>query len=196
MPFIDRKWFLEDAVTLAPALLGAVLVHQSPSGETAGIIVETEAYRQDDAASHSFRGKSARNAVMFGPAGRAYVYFTYGMHHCCNVVCGNGTMAQAVLIRALQPTEGIGLMAARRGTGRLTNLCSGPAKLTQAMGIIAAHNGISLLSPPLFITPGSLPADVAISPRIGITKAMDRPWRFFIPGNPHVTPHRFNRNHV
>jgi len=165
----------QDAPLVAPLLLGWQLVHDTAEGRTAGIIIETEAYHQDDPASHSFNGVNNRNAPMFGPAGHAYVYRSYGMHWCMNVVTGNSGFGQGVLIRALFPTEGIPLMEKRRG--RRDHLCSGPGKLTQAMDISHIHNGHDLREPPLFLIPYPSLGYTA-TPRIGIAKAKEKPWRF------------------
>lgn len=178
---------LTDALDAAQRLLGYKLVHDSPEGKTAGIIVETEAYTAEDQASHTFRGKTARNSVMFGPAGFAYVYFTYGMHHCFNIVTGPKNSGQAVLVRALEPLEGIELMKKRRGRGGPLKLTNGPAKLVQAMGITKAHNGANLLGGSLRIEPFIKPVDIVQTTRIGIKKAIGRPWRFYIKDNPYVS---------
>lgn len=170
------------AADLAKHLLGHILVHRSDEGVTAGIIVETEAYSQEDAASHSYRGETPRNSVMFGPAGHAYVYFTYGMHYCFNVVSGQAGHGQAVLLRALQPVEGIDLMRQRRKQDKEKQLCSGPAKLVQAMGITKQDYGKPLFDPGsgLYIRQGTAPAEIAVGPRIGISQAQDVQWRFWI----------------
>lgn len=193
MPMLPETFFQVPALNLARNLIGCTLVHKSPDGETAGIIVETEAYRQDDEASHSFRGKTPRNAAMFGAGGVAYVYFTYGMHYCFNIVAGSDTFAEGVLIRALQPARGEELMAARRQVADAHNLCSGPAKLVQAMGILPSHNGASVCGPEIWVEPRTSEPRIAAGPRIGITRAMDKPWRFFIPENSFVTKHKFNK---
>jgi DNA-3-methyladenine glycosylase len=191
---LPRSFFQHGALELAQSLLGCELVHRHAKGVTAGIIVETEAYRQDDAASHSFRGMTKRNEVMFGEAGRAYIYFTYGMHHCFNVVGGTGKMAEAVLIRALEPTRGSELMEERRKTTDPYNLCSGPAKLVQAMGITQSQNGADLTKGDLFLRarPAEWKAQIQTSSRIGITQAADRPWRYFVGDSQYVTRHRLN----
>jgi DNA-3-methyladenine glycosylase len=176
---------LRDALGAARSLLGWQLIHVSPEGRTAGHIVETEAYTQDDPASHAFGGPRGRNRVMFGPAGLIYVYFTYGMHYCLNVVTGPAGHGQAVLIRALEPTEGIELMLHRRKTdiARLTN---GPAKLVQAMGITKEHNGLAL-GTSLKLIPGIVPRKIITTTRVGISRAAGLPRRFYIADNPHVS---------
>ncbi len=174
---------LTNAVAAAKSLLGWKLIHESSQGKTAGIIVETEAYTQEDPASHAYRGKRVANAAMFGSAGLIYVYFTYGMHYCVNIVTGAKGHGEAVLIRALEPIEGVELMQSRRKTQALKNLCSGPAKLVQAMGISKQHNGIRLMQGPLKLEQGIHPEKVVQTPRIGISQAKDLPWRFYIEGN-------------
>jgi len=141
-----------------------------------GRIVETEAYHFIDPASHSFSGPTARNAVMFGPPGVIYVYRSYGIHWCMNLVCGEAP-GSAVLLRAIEPTQGLDLMIARRGADDPRLLCSGPGRLCQAMGVTHAQNGLKATQPPFELTPGPAGA-IAIGPRIGITKAIDVPWRF------------------
>jgi len=183
-----QSFFARPATTVAPELLGWTLVHDTPEGKTSGIIVETEAYMgADDAASHAFRGPTPRTQVMFGPAGYAYIYFTYGMHYCINVVTGKAGGASAVLIRALEPVEGIELMHARRGIENLTQLTSGPGKLTQALALNKAQNGHDFLTPPLQLLPSTKPVKFEISPRIGIRHAADKPWRFYIKDSPYVS---------
>lgn len=141
-----------------------------------GRIVETEAYHHEDPASHSFSGRTARNAAMFGPVAHAYVYRSYGIHWCLNFVCGEDP-GNAVLIRALEPTAGLEAMAARRGLVDPRGLCSGPGKLCQALGVTRAQDGLALDRAPFAISPGAA-AGVAVGPRIGITKGVETPWRF------------------
>ncbi len=183
--------YRRNVVEVARSLLGAVLAHYSDEGFTAGIIVETEAYRgSDDPACHAARGKTPRNYVMFGPPGRAYVYFIYGNHYCFNVVTGTEGQGEAVLIRALEPLDGLELMRKRRGMGhKIINLTSGPGKLCAAMGISREHNGITVLAPPLFIASGIGVEDarVAVSTRIGIKQGRDIPWRFYLKENAFVS---------
>ena len=147
------------------------------------MIVEVEAYHHTDPAAHSFGGQTARNAVMFGPPGYAYVYRSYGIHWCVNFVCEKQGSASAVLIRALEPTHGIATMRKRRGQGDERNLCSGPGKLTQALGISIAHNGLPLDAPPFAIHRRKAEPDIVTGPRIGITKAADYPWRYGLKGS-------------
>lgn len=179
---------LSDALTAAKGLLGYKLIHDTPEGRTAGIIVETEAYTGRDPASHTYGGQTARNQVMFGPAGYAYVYFTYGMHYCFNVVTGATGDGQAVLIRALEPIEGIELMQKRRGTESIHLLCDGPAKLVQATGITKADYGCNLLNGgSLRLSPAIKPTQIMQTARVGIKQAVDRPWRFYIANSPFVS---------
>ncbi len=178
---------------VAKALLGTYLVHQSPEGTTAGRIVETEAYLSDDPACHAYRRKTARNAVMFGPAGYAYVYQIYGLHYCVNIITASEGVGEAVLIRALEPVEGLPLMQERRKMLTIKNLCNGPGKLVQAMGITKAMNRTSLLGDQLFILPETAypdfvkPFDTTVTTRIGITQGADLLYRFYMTGNPYVS---------
>ncbi len=184
-----------DALTAAPLLLGARIERRLPSGEQlVARIVETEAYLgAADAASHAARGPTPRNAVMFGEGGFAYVYFTYGMHHCFNVVCGARGEAGAVLVRAAEPLRGRAAMAhlrKRAPEAPATELASGPGKLCQALAIDRTLNGHDLAKEPLRlrIDWGAEPAgEVASGPRVGIRLARDLPWRFWLRGNPHVS---------
>ena len=150
--------------------------------------MEAEAYLENDPASHSYSGKTLRNEVMFGPAGRAYIYFTYGMHYCFNVVTGKDGSGEAVLIRALEPVEGIPLMQKRRRQRELKKLCSGPAKLVQALGITREHNGRSLGEGDLRISgPEKKDFEVVFTTRIGIKKGAGKKLRFYIKDNPYVS---------
>lgn len=178
---------LSNALTAARSLLGWKLVHDSPEGVTAGYIVETEAYTEEDPASHAYGGKKLANAAMFEPAGTIYVYFTYGMHYCVNIVTGSKGHGEGVLLRALEPVDGIDLMKQRRRTDILANLCSGPAKLVQAMGISKLHGGTNLNDGSLRLEPGFTPKVISQSPRIGISQAKDQPWRFFVADNQFVS---------
>lgn len=165
-------WFCDRAaLDVAPALIGAEL---AVSG-IGGVIVETEAYEADDPASHSFRGRTARNAAMFGPPGTAYVYRSYGIHWCFNIVCRPGS---AVLVRAIEPRSGIEEMVRRRGTADLRRLCAGPGRLCQALAIDAALNGTEIGTGGLVLVPCASGGPVVAGLRVGISKAIDRPWRF------------------
>jgi len=185
---LPREFFSRDSVSVARDLLGHFLVHETPEGRCVGRIVETEAYGgEDDPASHA-RVRTPRSEVMWGAPGTAYVYFIYGNHHCLNVVTEPEGIPGAVLIRALEPLEGITGMQRRRGVGKLTLLTSGPGRLTQAMGITLAHNRWDLTRPPLYIADGSPGAlEVLAAPRVGVIAARDRLWRFYIRGNPFVS---------
>lgn len=178
---------LSDAVKAAPALLGHKLIFKSPEGVTSGYIVETEAYHSDDPASHGFLGLTKRNNSIFQKHGTVYVYFTYGMHFCVNIVTGEAGSGQAVLIRAIEPVAGIELMMQRRKHRKLKDLTNGPAKLTQAMDINKDIDGTNIYDGPLTIAPGIKPQEITIAPRIGISKAKDHPWRFYIEGNEFVS---------
>jgi DNA-3-methyladenine glycosylase len=171
---LSRNFFRRSVHEVAPDLIGAVLLFNGVGGR----IVELEAYDQTDPAAHSFRGPTPRNAVMFGPPGYAYVYRSYGIHWCLNFVCEPPGSAGAVLIRALEPTEGLTAMRRRRGVKDERLLCSGPGRLCEALRITAAHNGLALDAPPfaLFARIGTV--EVVVGPRIGITKAVDNPWRY------------------
>ena len=188
---LDRDFYARGALEVAPELLNKVLV--APDGR-AGRIVEVEAYRgADDPGSHGFRGKTKRNAAMFGPPGRLYVYFTYGMHWCANVVAETDGVASAVLLRALTPLEGVDAMYAARGpvARRDRDLCSGPAKLTQALGIDGAFDGADLVTGDRGVTivdDGQPPPPApAVTSRIGLTNGADLPWRFHVEGTPDVS---------
>ena len=185
MKIISQSFYSRDTVDVARDLLGKILVRKIGSKTISGIITETEAYRyKDDPASHSFAGLTERNKAMFGQVGIAYVYFTYGMHYCMNVVAKNDEhQAGAVLLRALIPREGIGFMIKQRKTGVILNLTSGPAKLTQALQITKKQYGEDLTKPSaLFITEGVKikKSDVIASSRVGIKKATDKLWNFTV----------------
>lgn len=179
----------EEAAKVAPKILGWKLIRYHDGARLVGRIVETEAYDQSDAASHSYRGVTPRTKVMFGPSGFAYVYFTYGMHYCFNVVTGQEGHGSAVLIRALEPLEGIDSMEANRGRTDQAQLTNGPAKLCQALKINRDFNGHNLSKKPLVIAPG-VPIDKAAivrTTRIGISKDSHRLWRFYIKDNHFVS---------
>lgn len=178
--------FSAPADVLAPLLIGVTLLVDGVGGR----IVETEAYDGTDPASHSFRGRTPRNAAMFGPAARAYVYRSYGVHWCLNLVCGQMDDGAAVLIRALAPTHGLEQMHARRGVQDERLLCAGPGRLTQALAIDGSFDHLPLLEPPfeLLAPPGGAPAPALVTgPRIGITRAVDVPWRFGEAGSRYVS---------
>jgi len=172
---LPADFFARDVATVARALIGATLLVDG----VGGVIVETEAYDETDPASHCFRGRTARNASMFGPPGHAYVYRSYGLHWCLNFVCAT---ASGVLIRALEPTIGLDRMAERRGTAELRRLCAGPGRLCQALGIDIALDGRSLYRPPFGLWCGEQ-AVVDTGPRIGISRGIDTPWRFGLRGS-------------
>jgi DNA-3-methyladenine glycosylase len=187
---LPRDFYRRDPREVAPDLLNKVLV--STDGRAARI-VETEAYCGPlDAAAHTYRGKTPRNAVMFGEPGLLYVYFTYGMHYCCNAVCGEEGEGVAVLLRAAEPIAGLGLIrAARPAAKRDRDLCSGPARLCQAFGIDRKQDGADLVIPDhgLAIVDDGVPPpkDPVVGPRIGIRHAAEEPWRWYVRGNPHVS---------
>ena len=151
------------------------------------MIVETEAYEPTDPASHSFGGKKARNATMFGPPGRLYVYRSYGIHWCANVVCCEEGVGAAVLLRALEPTAGLDVMRARRGLDDIRLLAAGPGRLTEALDISGAHDGLDVLAAPVTTRPPEAPGEVVVSPRVGITRATDRLWRYTLAGSSSVS---------
>lgn len=178
---------LSDALTAARSLLGWQLVHETGEGVTAGRIVETEAYTMEDAASHAYGGERTRNSSMFRPAGTVYVYFTYGIHYCVNIVTGTEGHGQGVLIRALEPVQGLELMKKRRGMQDEHNLTNGPAKLVQALGITKQHNGTDIYGGRLRLEPGFTPSEIVQTTRVGISKAVDVPWRFYVAGSAYVS---------
>lgn len=178
-------------MVVARALLGRVLECDVGPERVAGRIVEVEAYRgARDPASHAFRGETPRNRVMFGPPGRAYVYFTYGMHHCLNVVCGRDGVAAAVLVRALEPLAGLELARARRGVHEAARLMRGPGCVARALGLTREHDGTDLVTGPLRVTAAParrLGHRVANGPRVGIRVGLEHPWRFWLEGHPCVS---------
>jgi DNA-3-methyladenine glycosylase len=171
---LGRRFFARSVHAVAPELIGATLLHRG----VGGIIVEVEAYHHTDPAAHSFRGRTPRNAVMFGPPGYVYVYRSYGIHWCVNFVCEPAGSAAAVLIRALQPTHGLAAMRRRRGVEAERLLCSGPGRLCQALGITGDDNGRAL-EPPVFELRAAMAApEIMVGPRIGISVAVELPWRY------------------
>ena len=152
-----------------------------------GVVVETEAYAPDDPASHSYRGRTARNATMFGPPGHLYVYRSYGVHWCANIVCGEDGVGSAVLLRALEPTMGVDEMRARRRRDDISLLCAGPGRLCQALGISGEHDGLALDREPLAVYAPIEAAEIVAGPRIGITQARDQPWRYTLRSSPFVS---------
>ncbi|HEY3177131.1 MAG TPA: DNA-3-methyladenine glycosylase [Candidatus Polarisedimenticolia bacterium] len=183
---LKRSFYRRSALEVAPDLLGKLLCHLKDGVLTSGRIVEVEAYLgAKDPASHAYRGPTQHNRAMFGPAGRAYIYFTYGNHFCMNVVTGEEGVASAVLIRALAPHEGIEVMKRRRDGRPVTGLASGPGKLTAALGIDRRLYGHDLTRKPLWIRDdGEAPARWVRTPRIGIRQAADRLYRFVVAGSP------------
>jgi DNA-3-methyladenine glycosylase len=177
---------------VAPRLLGAVIAHETTEGTVAVRLTEVEAYDgPNDPGSHAYNGRTRRNEVMFGPPGHLYVYFTYGMHYCANVVVGDEGNPAAVLLRAGEVVDGIELAERRRNRASRRDLARGPARLCQALGVDMRHNGTDLSTGPLTLTvPSTLPLDVNTGPRVGLRKAADRPWRFWVPGEPSVSTYR------
>src|SRR5581483_3739393 len=182
-PLIRRAFFDRSVHKVAPDLIGATLLVDGAGGA----IVEVEAYHHTDPAAHSYGGRTERNAVMFGPPGFAYVYRSYGIHWCLNFVCEEEGSASAVLIRALQPTHGIALMKRRRGVSGERQLCSGPGKLAQALGITREQNGLPLDKAPFELRARPGKPDIAKGVRIGITKAAELPWRYGLRGSPFLS---------
>jgi DNA-3-methyladenine glycosylase len=176
---LSRAFFGRSVHEVAPDLIGATLLFDGVGGR----IVEVEAYHHTEPAAHSFRGPTPRNAVMFGPPGYAYVYRSYGIHWCVNLVCEPKGSASAVLIRAIEPTEGLAVMRRRRGVGDVRLLCSGPGRLCEALRITAAHNGLALDAPPFALYARTDPVEIVVGPRIGITKAVELPWRYGLKGS-------------
>jgi DNA-3-methyladenine glycosylase len=189
-PRLPRAFFARDPVVLARDLLGRILFYRTPEGLLAGRIVETEAYTgPSDPASHAFRGPTPRNAVMFGPAGIAYIYFSYGMHYCLNVTADGPGKPGAVLLRALEALDGLEVMRARGDHGPDVRILSGPGKIGRGFGLTLADNGRDFTRGPLGIAAGTpVPqSKVGISKRIGISRAVDLPYRFVLTGSPSVS---------
>jgi DNA-3-methyladenine glycosylase len=171
---LHQDFFARSVHEVAPDLIGATVLFKG----TGGIIVEVEAYHHTEPAAHSFGGRTERNAVMFGPPGYLYVYRSYGIHWCMNFVCEKDGSASAVLIRAVEPTHGLRAMQKRRGVEEVRQLCSGPGKVCQALGITRAHNALSLDVKPFELFARSAPVKIVRGPRIGITKATEKNWRY------------------
>ena len=182
-PRLQRSFFNRSVHKVAPELIGATLVIDG----VGGTIVELEAYHHTDPAAHSYSGRTERNAVMFGPAGYVYVYRSYGIHWCLNFVCEEEGSASAVLIRALEPTQGLSVMRRRRGLYDERALCSGPGKLCEALGVTHKHNGLPLDRAPFELRARNGSADLVTGVRIGITKAAEKPWRYGLKGSPFLS---------
>ncbi len=180
IPFID---FSASSVDVAQRLIGVTLLVDGVGGR----IVETEAYDHDDPASHSFSGPTKRNLVMFGPPCRAYVYRSYGIHWCLNFVCRTEGHGAGVLIRAIEPAAGLDIMRSRRGLDDVRLLCSGPGRVSEALGITNAYSGLPIDRPPFQLIPPSEPVTIVSGPRVGISKAVDMPWRFGFAGSSFVS---------
>jgi DNA-3-methyladenine glycosylase len=180
---LTRAFFDRSVHAVAPELIGATLLVDG----VGGTIVEVEAYDHEDPASHGFGGRTARNASMFGPPGHAYVYRSYGLHWCLNLVCEAPGVANAVLIRALEPTAGVPIMRRRRKMQDLRLLCTGPGRLCQALGVTRAHDGLALDARPFRLLARTGDARVAVGRRIGISKAVEKPWRYGLAGSPFLS---------
>jgi DNA-3-methyladenine glycosylase len=180
---IRREFFARSVHEVAPDLIGVTLLVDGVGGR----IVEVEAYHEEDPASHGYGGRTARNASMFGPPGHAYVYRSYGIHWCLNFVCGPAGVAEAVLIRALEPTAGIDQQRRRRGVDDPRALCSGPGKLCEALAVTRAHDGLPLDEPPFRLEPRDEALEIATGPRIGITRATELSWRYGAAGSPYLS---------
>ncbi len=190
LPVLERAFYVRPTLDVAQDLLGAVLVSTEGPDIVAGRVVEVEAYHQDgDRAAHSYRGRTKRNEIMFREGGILYVYFTYGMHFCMNVVTEREGVGAAVLIRAVEPLAGLEIIRQRRPAARRDeDLTNGPAKVCQAFAVDRRHNGLSLVAGPLTLRrdAGYRAGKIATSPRIGIRESVELPWRFFLDGNPYV----------
>ena len=182
-PPLGREFFARSVHEVAPELVGCLLLADGVGGR----IVEVEAYDGEDPASHGFRGETARNRSMFGPPGHAYVYRSYGVHWCLNLVCEDEGVASAVLLRALEPTDDLDVMRVRRGLDEASLLCSGPGRLCQALGVTRSHDGLPLDQPPFELLPRTRELEIAAVPRVGITRAADLPWRYLVAGSRFVS---------
>ena len=182
-PRLRRSFFDRSVHAVAPELIGATLLVDG----VGGVIVELEAYHHTDPAAHSYVGRTARNAVMFGPPGHAYVYRSYGIHWCLNFVCEEEGSASAVLIRALEPRQGLGLMRRRRGLSDARALCSGPGKLCQALAVTHKLNGLALDQAPFDLRARTVAPEIVVGARIGISKAVEHPWRYGLKGSPFLS---------
>lgn len=180
---LSRDFFARSVHEVAPDLLGVTLL----AGGVGGPIVEVEAYDHEDPAAHGYGGPTERNASMFGPPGHAYVYRSYGVHWCLNFVCEREGVASAVLLRALEPAQGVETMQERRGLDDRRLLCAGPGRLCQALGITSAHDGLALDEPPIELVARATEPEIAVGLRIGITKAADQPWRYGIAGSRYLS---------
>jgi DNA-3-methyladenine glycosylase len=178
-PRLRKSFFDRSVHAVAPDLIGATFLF----GGAGGIITEVEAYHHTDPAAHSYNGQTPRNAVMFGPPGYFYVYRSYGIHWCINFVCEEAGSASAVLLRAIEPTVGVAAMQRRRHSEDVRALCSGPGRLTEALGITQAQNGFAVDVPPFELRARSGNVEIIAGPRIGITKAIDLPWRYGLAGS-------------
>jgi DNA-3-methyladenine glycosylase len=181
------RFFARSVHQVAPDLIGATLLVGPIGKQAGGTIVEVEAYHHTEPAAHSYGGPTARNAVMFGPPGRVYVYRSYGIHWCVNFVCEPEGSASAVLIRALMPEHGLAAMRRRRGVTDERLLCSGPGRLTEALAITHAHNGLALDEAPFALFARAAPVEVVRGPRIGISKAVELPWRYGLAGSRYLS---------
>jgi DNA-3-methyladenine glycosylase len=180
---LQKHFFARSVHEVAPELVGATLLVDG----VGGTIVEVEAYDHEDPAAHGFRGRTERNASMFGPPGHAYVYRSYGIHWCLNLVCEEEGSASAVLLRALQPSHGLDVMRKRRRLDEERLLCAGPGRLCQALGVTREHDGLALDEPPFRLEAREADVEVAAAPRIGITRAADRHWRYVLAGSRYLS---------
>jgi DNA-3-methyladenine glycosylase len=180
---LSADFFARSVHEVAPDLIGVTLLVDG----VGGLIVEVEAYDSTDPASHAFRGRTPRNAVMFGPPGHAYVYRSYGIHWCLNLVCEEEGSAAAALLRALEPTHGLDRMRARRKLDEVRLLAAGPGRLCEALGVAREHDGLPLDRPPFVLVPRSAEPEIVAAPRIGITRAADQPWRYGLKGSRYLS---------